>query len=148
MAGKRELAEQVWEALFGFVMHTRPQRDQILARLGLTPTEAKALYSLNGVEGRTMTELAAAWLCDPSTATWTVDRLERLALAQRRPHPTDRRVRLVFLTEKGDSVRADLVNDMYQAPPELLQLTVDQLRSLRDLLEKLPAGLDEFPVPT
>jgi DNA-binding MarR family transcriptional regulator len=147
MPGKRELAEHVWENLFGFVMHTRPQRDQILSRLGLTPNEAKALYSLNGVEGRTMTQLAAAWQCDPSTATWTVDRVERLGLAERRPHPVDRRVRLVFLTVMGETVRAELMRGMNQAPPELLGLTVNQLEALCLLLEELPVGLDEFPQP-
>jgi hypothetical protein len=34
---------------------------------------------------------------------------------------------------------------MYQAPPELLELTVKQLKDLRNLLGTLPTGLDEFP---
>lgn len=142
---KRDLAQQVWERLFGFFVHTRPQRDLVLSELGLTPNDSKALYSLDPVTGRSMRELATAWKCDASTATWAVDRLERLRLAERRPHPRDRRVRLVVLTEKGRSVKTDLLESMYQAPPELLELTVKQLKDLRNLLGTLPTGLDEFP---
>ena len=131
--------------MFGFLLNTRPQRDAVIARLGLTPTECKALYTLDRTLTRTMRELATAWQCDASTATWTVDRLERLGLAERRPHSHDRRVRLVGLTKKGEAVKAELVEGMYATPPELLELTRAQLRQLRDLLAQLPRGLDEFP---
>ncbi|MEV8630060.1 MarR family transcriptional regulator [Streptosporangium sp. NPDC051023] len=137
-SGKAAVAEQVWRSMFGFLMHTRPRRDAVLAHLGLTPTEAKALDSLDGETGRTMKELAAEWTCDASTATWTVDRLERLGMAERRPHPQDRRARLVFLTEPGVTTREEMVRGMNATPPELLGLDTEELHTLRTLLAKLP----------
>jgi DNA-binding MarR family transcriptional regulator len=142
---KDAVAEQVWRSMFGFLMHTRPQRDAVVSRLGLTPTECKALYSLDGQRSRTMKQLATAWQCDASTATWTVDRLERLDMAERRPDPHDRRLRLVLLTAKGVATRAELLQGMFATPPELLDLTQGQLLALRDLLANLPTGLDEPP---
>jgi DNA-binding MarR family transcriptional regulator len=38
---------------------------------------------------------------DPPNATGMVDELESLGLARRRPHPTDRRAKLVEATDKG-----------------------------------------------
>lgn len=148
MAEEREklaVAEQAWRSMFGFLMHTRPHRDAVLARLRLTPNDAKALYSLDRDRGRTMTELAAAWRCDASTATWTVDRLERLGMAQRRSHPQDRRVRLVVLTAAGAATKTEMLQGMNATPRELLKLDVAELRSLRDLLARLPTGLEETP---
>ncbi len=148
MTDRRKLAvaEEVWRGMFGFLMYTRPQRDAVMGQLGLTPNECKALYSLDGERSRTMKELAAAWSCDASTATWLVDRLERLGLAERRNRPQDRRVRLVVLTAKGVATKAALLQGMWATPPpELLDLTTEQLRALRDLLTHLPTGLDEFP---
>ncbi|MEU1880492.1 MarR family winged helix-turn-helix transcriptional regulator [Streptosporangium sp. NPDC001559] len=137
---KTTVAEQVWRSMFGFIMHTRPRRDAVLTGLGLTPTEAKALDSLDGETGRTMKELAAEWSCDASTATWTVDRLERLHMAERRPRPGDRRVRLVVLTPLGVTTKEEMTRGMHMTPPELLDLGEEELRALRALLTKLPGG--------
>jgi MarR family transcriptional regulator, organic hydroperoxide resistance regulator len=146
---RQVLADQAWRAMFGFFMRTRPQRDEVLGRLGLTPTEAKALHSVHTSPGRTLKELAAEWRCDASTATWTVDRLERLGLAERRPHPRDRRAKLVVLTDAGAGTKARLQAGMNATPPELLQLDATDLRTLRDLLGKLPAdeATDTFADP-
>lgn len=141
MAGdqaKQELASEVWRQMFGFLMQTAPRRGAVLARLGLTPNESRALYSLDAETGRAMSDLAASWRCDASTATWSVNRLERLGLAERRSHPTDRRVRLVFLTSLGVKTRRELLQGMFATPPELLAYTDEQLRTLRDLLAELP----------
>lgn len=142
---KLALAEQAWRRMFGFLMFTRPRRDAVLARLGLTPNDAKAIYSLDPERPRTMSELAKAWDCDASTATWIVDRLERLGLAERRSDARDRRVRQVVLTASGTATKSELLEGMFATPPELLDLTTEQLRELSDLLARLPAGLDEFP---
>lgn len=134
---RHAMADQVWRTMFGFFMRTRPQRDEVLTRLGLTPTEARALHSLDENEGRTLKELAGEWRCDASTATWAVDRLERLGMAERRPHPSDRRAKLVVLTPHGGSTKAQLQAGIHVTPPELLTLDTADLQTLRDLLAKL-----------
>jgi DNA-binding MarR family transcriptional regulator len=86
---------------------------------------------------------AGEWRCDASTATWTVDRLERLGLAERRPHPHDRRAKLVVLTPAGASTRSQLLAGIYATPPELLELDPADLRTLRDLMARLPGAAGE-----
>lgn len=134
------LANDVWRRMFGFLIQTAPRREAVLARLGLTPNESRALSTLDAGSGRTMSDLATAWQCDASTATWSVNRLEGLGLAERRPHPTDRRVRFVFLTPLGEQTRNALLDGMYATPPELLVFSDAQLRTLRDLLATLPTA--------
>lgn len=84
--------------------------------------------------------LARVWQCDPSTATWVVDRLERAGLAERRASPTDRRVKLVTLTEQGQATMNELLTEFHQPPEMLSRLSNAELATLKTLLEKLGAA--------
>src|SRR5918992_247087 len=91
-AAHRTLATRVWVLMFDFLMQTSPERARSLGRRGLTPNDARALATLDVEGGRTMRSLAQAWECDASNATWIVNRLEKLGLAERRTDARDRRV--------------------------------------------------------
>ena len=52
-------------------------------------------------EERTQIQLAALADLDKTTMVSTVDELERRGLAERRPSTTDRRARIIAVTEKG-----------------------------------------------
>lgn len=137
---KRKLAADVWQTMFEFFMATRSQRDRVLAGLGLTgltPNDAKALFSLQPGVGRPMGALSQEWTCDPSNATWIVDRLEERGLAERVGAPADRRVKLVVLTPLGVKTRNKLMDGMFEPPEELLRLERDDLLALRKALTKL-----------
>ena len=139
---KEDLAAEVWRRMFGFFMATRSQRDKVLSRLGLTglsPNDAKALFSLQPGVGKPMGTLAGEWTCDASNATWMVDRLEERGLAERRSVPDDRRVKLVVLTPLGVKTRQKLMDGMFEPPPELLRLDAEDLRALSRALSKLPS---------
>jgi DNA-binding MarR family transcriptional regulator len=125
--------------MFDYLMRSAPHRTKSLAKRGLTPNDSRALFSLSVEEGRTMRALAAAWRCDPSNATWIVDRLETLGLAERRALPDDRRVKLVVLTARGQKTRTALMKEFHTAPPELAALDREDLESLRRVLVKLRA---------
>jgi DNA-binding MarR family transcriptional regulator len=129
---KTALAADAWRGIFDFIVATSDHRIAVLARLGLTPNDSRALGSLDPADGRTMRALAREWQCDASTATWIVDRLEAKNLAERRPHLTDRRVKLVVLTPQGVRTKAEMVAGTYAPPRELLELDRDQLALLRD----------------
>jgi DNA-binding MarR family transcriptional regulator len=134
---KHELATTAWTRLFDFFIGTRWRRDQLLARLGLTPNDAKALHTLDLSAGKRMRELAEEWGTDASNATWVIDRLEDKGLAARVSLESDRRVTLVRLTHRGAKVRAEMLKKFYEPPPELLALSRAELQSLADLLGKL-----------
>ena len=129
--------ERVWQAMFAFLMRSAPRRTEALAQRGLTPNDSRALFSLDLEHGRSMRSLADAWGCDPSNATWIVDRLEKLGLAKRRAVPHDRRVKLVALTRKGLRTRSALMRAFHRPPDELTALDVEDLQTLERILSKL-----------
>ena len=137
---KAALAAQAWERLFTFFMKTRSQRDRLLAQLRLTPNDVRALTELDGSSGRTMRSLAEEWGCDASNATWIVDRLEKRGLVERRAKPGDRRVKLVVLSAAGVKARKQLLDGLFEPPPELLALPRATLEVLRD---SLPGGAND-----
>jgi DNA-binding MarR family transcriptional regulator len=145
------LAAAVWRRMFGFLMSTRHQRDEVLLRLGLTPNDARAFASLGEGEGRTMHTLAQEWGCDASNATWIVDRLERRGFVERLTVASDRRLKLVRLTPLGVETKAALIGGMTEPPPELRGLSATELQALVDALAKLPideAELARFVEPS
>ena len=81
-----------------------------------------------------MGEFAAVMEIDPPNATVVVDDLEKLRLVQRKPHPTDRRAKLVEPTRKGREMarRADEI--LGTPPPELSALSKKDLGTLRRIL--------------
>lgn len=137
-ATKSAAAAAAWRHIFEFIVATAPQRVAVIDRLGLTPAESRALTSLDPRSGRTMRSLADEWECDPSNATWLVDRLEDQDLAKRVSLPGDRRVKSVVLTAKGRKVRTELVRSMSSPPPELLRLSHGEIEALRVAAAKLP----------
>jgi DNA-binding MarR family transcriptional regulator len=84
-----------------------------------------------------MRSLADEWQCDPSNATWIVNRLEELGLAQRQPVLHDRRVKLVVLTRKGEKIRTALLDEFHQPPQEFDVLQPTDLEALDRVLAKL-----------
>jgi DNA-binding MarR family transcriptional regulator len=133
---KTALAAEAWKRLFRFFMKTRSQRDKLLARLGLTPNDVRALTELDVTAGRTMRSLAEEWGCDASNATWIIDRLEKRGLTERRTMAGDRRVKLVVLTAAGAKARKQLLDGLFDPPPELLALPRATLEVLRDSLPR------------
>jgi DNA-binding MarR family transcriptional regulator len=127
---KSAFAADVWKRMFEFFMRSAPHRGKVLARLRLTPNDARALSALDPTVGRTMRSLSDEWGCDASNATWIVDRLEKRGFAERTPKPGDRRVKLVILTANGVKTRQKLLEGMYEPPAELLELSRSRLETL------------------
>src|SRR3954452_22868690 len=73
-------------------------------RLGVPPGQLSALSVLVFGGERTVAELAHAEQVTSPTMTRVVDGLEREGLAQRHPHPDDRRATIVRATRKGHRV--------------------------------------------
>jgi DNA-binding MarR family transcriptional regulator len=103
------------------------------ATLGLTAAQATALRELNGP--MTISELADRMSCEPSNATFVIDKLENQKLIERRPHPTDRRAKELVLTSAGAALRERLITLLTQESP-LAGLTQQQQRALHDLLAR------------
>ena len=63
------------------------------------------VFTFMRTEGIQVSELTRLAHVRKQTMTQAVEELERLGYVERRPDPSDRRARLVFLTERGKGVR-------------------------------------------
>lgn len=84
-----------------------------------------------------MRELADHWGCDASYVTSIADALEERGLAERRPHPSDRRIKMIALTDAGTLARDRAFDLLYDPPTSFRALSGAEQRELRDLLRKV-----------
>jgi len=77
------------------------QFSERIADVGLHPALFRVLNLVDAAEGRSQQAIGEAIEVPPSRMVGLVDELEQLGLVERRPHPTDRRVRALYLTAKG-----------------------------------------------
>lgn len=134
MATQERSAATAWGLVWRIFQEDKPRRWGLLSDLGLTPVQGMALGALSADEPPTMSELGAQVVCDRSTLTGVVDRLEALGYVERRPAPKDRRARCVALTPEGEVLQARLRAAMAPPPPPLEHLTADEAAQLHDLL--------------
>jgi MarR family transcriptional regulator, organic hydroperoxide resistance regulator len=107
-----------------------------LPELGLTTSQANLLWLLDPQrEALPLRHLADRLHCDPSNVTLLATQLQRQGLAERTPHPSDRRARVLTLTEDGARVRARLIA-LAAARSPLSGLDEGERRVLHDLLAK------------
>ena len=83
-----------------------------LAEIGLTP-RARCVLSVALDAERTQTEIADVVDIDKTTMVVTMDALESAGYAERRPSPTDRRARVVVVTDSGREIVAK-ADDVYE----------------------------------
>ncbi|MFI6639651.1 MarR family winged helix-turn-helix transcriptional regulator [Streptomyces sp. NPDC050504] len=84
----------------------RTQMAAALAEIGLTARMHCVLVHALEQE-RTQAQLAEIGDMDKTTMVVTVDALEKAGLAERRPSSTDRRARIIAVTEAGAAVAAE-----------------------------------------
>ncbi|MGI8332788.1 MarR family winged helix-turn-helix transcriptional regulator [Actinomadura scrupuli] len=104
------------------------QMTAAFAEIGITPRAYCALFHALETE-RTQIQLAEISDMDKTTMVVTVDELERAGLAERRPSSTDRRARIIAVTEAGERL--------------VTEGTKIADRVHRDVLEALPEGQRE-----
>ncbi|QHY95341.1 HTH-type transcriptional regulator MhqR [Streptomyces sp. S4.7] len=110
--------------------------DHAAAEHSLTGAQARVLGLLS-IQPMPMRRIARKLKCEPSNVTGIVDRLESRGLVERRPDPSDRRVKLAAPTEKGRDTARRLRDGLNFAREPLADLSVDERTVLRDLLRRM-----------
>src|SRR6202163_3182550 len=123
LAGSISAADQAWALLLQLAFErVHAHFAATVAELDLAPLQAKALHELNVEPPISMRELAERLRSDPSNVTGLIDRLEARGLVERRPDPTDRRIKGLALTADGERLRARLFARLYSAPRGIAHL--------------------------
>ncbi|WP_454049374.1 MarR family winged helix-turn-helix transcriptional regulator [Cellulomonas sp. Marseille-Q8402] len=118
-------------------LHT--MRRDVREQVDLTPSRHRLLRVLaRAGEPQRQTALATALDVVPRSVTSLVDDLERVALVERRPDPTDRRATLVALTDDGRAVLTEADRQRRRHAEELLgRLEPGERDDLLRLLHRL-----------
>ena len=117
-----------------------------LEELGISPRAQHVLHTAMSGE-YTQTELARLVGLDKTTMVVTLDELESAGLAERRPHPTDRRVRVVGVTKAGERKVREAEEIIGSVQERVLgQLSQSRREVLLDSLARLVEGPLAEPV--
>ena len=131
------LADEVWRVMAAAVMDNRDSwKRAVVEQSGLPFSRIRILKRLSR-QSMSVKELAHAATIDAPAATVAVNDLEDRGLVVREIDPSNRRCKIVSLTEAGrDMVR--MIDEIADPAPDALALLDDaELRSLRAILARL-----------
>jgi MarR family transcriptional regulator, transcriptional regulator for hemolysin len=133
----------------GFLAHDvgrlmRKRFEQRAARLGFTRSQWQVLVHLAKNEGIHQAGLAEILEVEPISLVRILDKLEERGLVERRQHPTDRRIWLLYLTPAAHPSLAPLwsIGEITRAEALAGLSEADQLRLVR-ILTSMKANLIE-----
>lgn len=136
---------------FGFLISdvarlVRADVDRLIteAGLGLTPGEARALSHMARTGPLRQTALAEGMGVEAMTMCGYIDRLEAQGLVRRTADPTDRRAKLVHVTDAADAIFTQLKSVGTESRRlASAGLSAAEWASLQDLLKRVRATLSE-----
>ncbi len=109
-----------------------------LSEQGLHPRDFGVMTLIDAQPGMTQQQLHEQSAIDPSSMVAVIDELEAAGLAERRPHPGDRRARAIHLTAQGEQALAQARTLAAGMQGEMFgKLSERELAQLHSLLRKL-----------
>ncbi len=134
-----DTGSDVVESILHAAHRVRTAADANLREGGLSLSGYKLLKAL-AASDRSMREISDILHVSPRTVTDIIDGLEARGLVSRRPHPSDRRVTMLHLTEDGARRLADARRGAEQTRDAAIsELDQDEQRILRSLLDRVCA---------
>lgn len=104
--------------------------------LNVTASQAMVLNFLGEEDRILANSLRQKLQITSATMTGILDRLEKLDLIERQPHPDDRRAILVCLSDRGRQCATEINSIMIQANEEFLsRFNPEESENLRKMLE-------------
>ncbi|HXQ51716.1 MAG TPA: MarR family transcriptional regulator [Stellaceae bacterium] len=138
-----------FERSFGYVLFETARLmskrfDQRARRLGLTRAQCQVLVLLVKHEGINQAGLAELLELEPISLARCLDRMEQAGWIERRADPTDRRARLLYMSDKAKPVFDGILELGYETRMEALSgLTPRESEHLLDLLQRVRGNLAE-----
>ena len=128
---------RAWDLMYQFV-ESQGRRAELAEALGfrLGGGRGKVLFGLAEAP-KTLRTIAEEIGTDAPYATVVVDKLEAHGLVERRPHPEDRRRKLVHLTTAGVEAVRTAEAILHRPPHAMSRLDEDERRTLVRLMARL-----------
>jgi DNA-binding MarR family transcriptional regulator len=139
-----------WIIRLGFLIHDvarlrRTVLDEVFKPLNITRSQAWALAYLSRSDELTQSELAEQMGLGKVALGGLIDRLEKGGMIVRRSHPTDRRINLIFLTDKGKKVIELMRGLTLESNTQILDgVSFNKLKQTALTLIKMKANLEKM----
>jgi DNA-binding MarR family transcriptional regulator len=122
------------------MMRSKQHVHTIMEKRSMTPVQGMLLMLLEPGKTMSMQSLSTLMSCDASNTTGLVDRLDSHNLIERTVDPSDRRVKLITLSEQGLECREQLLKGLREAETaDLQKLTAEEQESFSRIIDKLTA---------
>jgi DNA-binding MarR family transcriptional regulator len=135
VAEEADIARRAWRAMSALVQD-QDRKVAVSEALGVSWARV-LLLRLLAAEPKTLRTIAEWLAADAPYVTLMVDDLERRGLARRKPHPEDRRAKLVQLTAAGRAAAARAEAILDEPPAALRDVSDKDLAVLLRVLEGL-----------
>jgi DNA-binding MarR family transcriptional regulator len=154
MPGVDPIASHRRDIKLGYLLHdvSRMRRtafDQLMKPLGITRAQWWVIAYLSRHDGMAQTELADKLDVGKASLGSLLDRLEATAFIERRPDPSDRRVKRIFLAPPALQVLEQLAEMEATFNREILkELSEDDRRELIRMLSSIKSSLTHLDAPS
>ena len=130
------------ELLTNLTTHYNAIFRQYSSRLSLTAPQAFHLLSIP-VDGISMSGIANKLGLDTSTLTRNIQKLEKLNLVKRKQDRNDKRILVVYLTDKGRGKVEKVENSLLNLNFSMMKyIDLDDQENIPEMLEKLVWAMD------
>ncbi len=120
--------------------------DRQMAEQGASLARTKILLRLEKRGPLRATNIAEFFSLSPRTVTEAIDALEREGLLERQPDPSDRRAKLIHLTEKGRAAVNRTAPIRHQIIAQTFGVLDERERAqMLEMLQKVAAQLPDIP---
>jgi len=121
--------------------------DKEVSALGLTRSQLRVVLHLMRADGLSQVALANDLQLGKVTVGGLLDRLEQKGLITRRPHPSDRRAKLVYLTLADKNIYDSIVEAGRIILEQVLEgINKSEQKELIDLLLRVKANTEKILV--
>jgi DNA-binding MarR family transcriptional regulator len=134
-ATEQQQTAEVASCFFELMAKIIGEAEQLAQRAGIPMPFIKALHSMDCPLA--MKELGKRMHCDPSFVTLVADMLEKRGLARREPHPGDRRIKNLVLTDDGQALKHAIEAEITARMPWNRNLDEDERAQLLALIRKM-----------
>jgi len=138
-------SDDLWGLLIEFALSQRVWWTDVCGAFDLTPTQGLVMKLLDPRTPMAMNALADAMVCDASNVTGMVDKLEARGLIARQAAESDRRVKMLAVTERGRELRRRLLAEAAKPPASIAKLPRETREKLSDVLRGLLAERETPP---
>jgi len=128
-------SSDVADCFFELIGNIIGQAEQLAQRLNVPAPFIKAMHTLD--RPMAMKDLGKRMHCDPSFVTVLADMLEKRGLARREPHPADRRVKNLVLTQQGEALKRQVEAEITARMPWNRVLNDSERAQLLALIRKM-----------